>query len=65
MIDIITTLGKVNALNTVPLSVAVTSLLFKPLNAAGSYPIINSPVDSLNTYIKDSDSMMAEPLNTL
>ena len=65
VIDAITTLGKVDALGIITLSIAATSLLPKPLNTAGFYLVVNSLVDNLNTHIKDSDSVIAEPLNAL
>ena len=65
MIDAVTTLGKIDILSTTALSVAVTSLLPKPLNIAGFYLVADGLVDNLDTYIEDSDFVMAEPLNTL
>jgi hypothetical protein len=65
VIDAATTLGKIDALNTTTLSTAATSLLPKPLNTAGFYLIVNSLVDNLDTYIKDSDFIIAEPLDVL
>jgi hypothetical protein len=65
VIDAVTTLGKVDALDTTTLSIAATSLSPKPLNAASFYPMANSPVDNPDTHIKDSNSVMAKPLNTL
>ncbi len=46
-------------------STAATSLSPKPLNTASSYPIVNGLVDSPDTYIEDSNFIMAKPLNTL
>jgi len=64
-IDTVTTLGKVDALGTTALSIAVTSLLPKPLNIASFYLVVDSLVDNLDTYVEDSDSVMAEPLDIL
>jgi hypothetical protein len=50
---------------TITLSIATTSLLPKPLNTASFYLVVDSLVDNLDTYIEDSDSVIAEPLNTL
>jgi len=61
----VTALGKGDILNTTASSTAVTSLLPKPLNAAGFHLIADGLVDNPDTYIEDSDSVMAEPLNTL
>ena len=65
MIDAVTALGKVDVLNTATLSTAAASLLPKPLNTASFYLVVNSLVDNLNTYIEDSDSIMAKLLNIL
>ena len=65
MIDAITTLGKVDVLGTTTLSIATTSLLPKPLNIASFYLVADSLVDNLDTYIEDSDSVIAEPLDIL
>jgi len=65
VIDAATALGKVDTLGATALSIAATSPSPKPLNIAGFYPVVDSLVDNLDTYIKDSDSVMAEPLNTL
>ena len=64
-IDIITTLGKGDILGTTASNAAITSLLPKPLNIAGFHPIANGLVDDPDTHIKDGDSMIAEPLDTL
>jgi len=37
----------------------------KPLNAAGFYPVADSLVDNLDTYIEDSNSIIAKPLDAL
>jgi hypothetical protein len=58
-------LGKVDTLGTTALSIATTSPLPKPLNIAGFYLVVDSPVDNLDTYIEDSDSVIAKPLDTL
>jgi hypothetical protein len=63
--DAVTTLGKVDVLGAATLSIAVTSLLPKPLNTAGFHPVADGLVDDLDTYIEDSDSVMAEFLNVL
>ena len=65
MIDTVTTLGKVNALNTAILNTATTSPSPKPLDTAGFHPVINGPVDDPDTYIKNSNSVIAKPLNIL
>jgi len=62
VIDAVTTLGKVDILSATALSIATTSLLPKPLNIAGFYLIADSLIDNLNTYIEDSDSVIAELL---
>ena len=64
-IDAITTLGKVDILGTAALSIAATSPSPKPLNTAGFYLVADSLVDNLDTYIEDSDSIIAEPLDIL
>ena len=64
-IDTITALGKVDILGTAALSVAATSLSPKPLDAAGFHPVVDGLVDNPDTYIEDSDSVMAKSLNTL
>ena len=58
-------MGKKNILGTATLSTATTSLLPKPLNTASFYLVVDGPVNDPNTYVEDSDSVMAEPLNTL
>jgi hypothetical protein len=65
VIDAITTLGKVDILGTTALSIATTSLLPKPLNIAGFYLVVDSLVDNLDTYIEDSNSIIAKPLDIL
>ena len=37
----------------------------KPLNAASSYLVVDSLVDNLDTYIEDSDFIIAKLLNIL
>ena len=56
-------MGKVDILGTAALSVAVTSLSPKPFNITSFYPVTDGPVDDLDTYVEDSDSIMAEPLD--
>jgi len=63
--DTITALGKVDTLGAAALSIAVTSLLPKPLNIAGFYLVVDSLVDNLDTYIEDSNSIIAKPLDIL
>ena len=65
MIDAITTLGKVDAPGAAALSIAAISLLPKPFNTASSHLVADSLVDDPDTYIKDSDSVIAELLNIL
>ena len=65
MIDAITALGKEDTLGAAALSIAATSLSPKPLNTAGFYLVANSLVDDLDTYIEDSDSIIAKPLDIL
>ena len=64
-IDAATALGKVDVLNAAALSIAAASPSPKPLNAASFYLVADSLIDNLNTHIKDSDSVIAESLNTL
>ena len=64
-IDTVTTLGKVDTLGATALSIAITSLLPKPLNIASFYLVADSLVDNLDTYIEDSNSVIAEPLDAL
>ena len=64
-IDAITALGKVDVLSTIALSIATTSLSPKPLNIASFYLVADSLIDNLDIYIEDSNSIMAEPLDTL
>jgi hypothetical protein len=63
--DAATTLGKVDILSAATLSTAATFLLPKPLNTAGFHLVADGLVDNLDTYIEDSDSIIAEPLNAL
>jgi len=65
VIDAATALGKVDTLSATTLSVAATSSLLKPLNTAGFYLVVDSLVDNPDTYIEDSNSVMAKPLNIL
>ena len=65
MIDAITALGKVDILGTTTLTIATTSPLSKPLNIASFYLVVDSLVDNLDTYIEDSNSIIAEPLDIL
>ena len=65
VIDAITTLGKVDALGATALSIAATSLSPKPLNTASFYLVADSLVDNLDTYIEDSNSIIAKPLDIL
>jgi len=65
VIDAITALGKVDTPGTTALSIAATSLLPKPLNIASFYLVADSLVDNLDTYIEDSDSIIAKPLDIL
>jgi hypothetical protein len=65
VIDAATALGKVNVLNTTTLNTAATSLLPKLFNAASFYLMANSLVDNPDTYIKDSNSVIAKPLDIL
>jgi hypothetical protein len=65
VIDAVTTLGKVDALGTTALSIAATFLSPKPLNIASFYLVADSLVDNLDTYIEDSDSIIAKPLDIL
>jgi len=65
VIDAVTALGKVDILSITALSVATTSPLPKPFNIAGFYLVADGLVDNLNTYIEDSDFIMAKPLNIL
>ena len=65
MIDAAIALGKVNALGAAASSTAATSLSPKPFDTAGSYPVVDGLVDNPDTYMEDSDSVMAEPLDIL
>jgi hypothetical protein len=65
VIDAITALGKVDVLSAAALSIATTSPSPKPLNIAGFYLVVDSLVDNLDTYIEDSDSIIAKPLDIL
>jgi hypothetical protein len=64
-IDAITALGKVDILGATALSVATTSPLPKPLDIASFYLVADSLVDNLDTYIEDSNSVIAKPLDAL
>jgi hypothetical protein len=65
VIDAVTTLGKVDVLNAATLSVAITSLSLKLLDIAGFHLVADGLVDNPDTYIENSDSVMAKPLNIL
>ena len=65
MIDAITAPGKRDILNTATSSTAITSPSPKPLNAASFYLVADGLVDNLDTYIKNSNSIMAKPLDIL
>ena len=65
MIDSVTALGKVNILSITALNTAAVSSLPKPLNTAGFYLITDSLVNNLDTYIEDSNSIIAKPLDIL
>ena len=58
-------MGKVDVLGAAISSVAATSLLPKPFNTIGFHLVVNGLVDNLDTYVEDSDFMMAEPLDAL
>ena len=58
-------MGKVDVLSTAASSVAAASLSPKSLDAAGFHPVVNGLVDDLDTHIKDSNSVMAKPLDIL
>ena len=63
--DATTTLGKIDALSTAALNTAATSPLPKPFNAAGFHLVADGLVNNLDTYIEDSNSIMAKPLDIL
>ena len=65
MIDAATTLNKVDILGAATLSTVTTSLSPKPFNTASFHPVVDGPVDDPDTYIKNSDSVIVKPLNTL
>ena len=65
VIDVITAPGKEDIPNTAALNIAATSLLPKPLNTASFYLVVDGLVDNLDTYIEDSDFIMAKPLDIL
>jgi hypothetical protein len=65
VIDTVTALGKVDILSATALSIAATFLLLKPLNIASFYLVADSLVDNLDTYIEDSDFIIAKPLDAL
>ncbi len=64
-INVITVLDKGDILSTATSSAATTSLSPKPLNTAGFHPVANGLIDNPDTYVEDSDSVMAEPLDIL
>ena len=63
--DAATALDKIDALGAAALNTAVTFPLPKPLDTAGFHPVADGLVDNLDTYIEDSDSIIAEPLDIL
>ena len=65
MIDAATTLGKVDVLNTATLNVAAASPSPKPLDAASFYLVVDGLVDNLDTYVKNSNSVIAKLLDIL
>ena len=64
-IDAVITLGKRDILGTAVSSAAVTSLSPKPLNVTGFHLVVDGLVNNPDTHIKDSDSIITEPLDTL
>ncbi len=65
MTNTVTALGKVDVLGTAASSAAITSLSPKPLDTASFYLVVDGLIDNLNTYVEDSDSVIAESLNIL
>jgi hypothetical protein len=65
VIDAATTLGKVDVLGTATLNTAITSLSPKPLNIAGFHLVADGLVNDPDTYMEDSNSIMAKPLDVL
>ena len=65
VIDAATALSKVDAPGAAALSIAAASPLPKPFNAAGFHLVVDGLVNNLNTYIEDSNSVIAKPLNIL
>ena len=65
MIDAAIALGKVDVLSTATLNIAVISLSPKPFNAAGFHLVVDGLVNNLDTYIEDSNFVIAEPLDIL
>ena len=65
MIDAATALGKGDILGTTASNAAITSLLPKPLNTTGFHLVADGLIDNPDTYVEDSDSIIAEPLNAL
>jgi cellular nucleic acid-binding protein len=63
--DAATAPGKVDAPDAAASSAAATSPSPKPLDAAGSHPVADGPVDDPDTHVEDSDSVMAEPSDAL
>ena len=63
--DVVTALGKVDALGAAALNATTTSPSPKPLNTASFHPVADGLMDNPDTYVEDSDFVMAEPLNTL
>jgi len=52
-------------LSTTTLNIATTSLLLKPFNITSFYFVADSLINNLDTYIEDSNSIIAKPLNIL
>ena len=63
VIDALTALGKVDTLSTATLSIVATSLLPKLFNAAGFHLVVDGLVDDPDTYIEDSNFVMAKSLD--
>ena len=64
VIDAAIALGKVDVLSTATLNIAVISLSPK-LDAAGFHLVVDGLVNNLDTYVEDSNFIMAEPLDIL
>ena len=65
MTDAVTTLSKVDVPGTAILNIAAASPLPKPFNTANFHLVADGLVDNLDTYIEDSDSVIAKFLNIL